>query len=160
MSFVKNSLKSLAAVSVLVFASTTFAADADMNANANDVALHGYDPVSYFTAGKPTKGSSEYMATFKNAIFKFSNAENRDTFRADPSRYAPQYGGYCAFGASLEKKFDGDPNAWKVVDNKLYLNLNADVQKRWIKDIPGNIAKADRTWPEIRRIGAKELLER
>ncbi len=160
MTFLINSIKSLAAVSVLAFAGSTFAADIDMNADANDVALHGYDPVSYFTDGEASKGSSEYTATYKNAIYKFESAEHRDSFRSNPSYYAPQYGGYCAFGASVEKKFDGDPSAWKIVNNKLYLNLNSDVQKRWKQDIPGNIVKANSAWPEIRSIGVNELLER
>lgn len=155
-----NSIKSFATAIALSLSGSVFAADIDINADANDVALHGYDPVSYFTAGKPVKGSGAFTATYKNAIFKFASAENRDTFRADPTRFAPQYGGYCAYGASLEKKFDGDPHAWKVVNNKLYLNLNPKVQESWIKDIPGHIAKANLAWPEIRSVGAKELLDR
>ena len=156
----KRSIKSFAAILALSLSGSIFAADSDINADANDVALHGYDPVSYFTAGKPVKGSGDFTATYKNAIFKFASAENRDAFRENPTRFAPQYGGYCAYGASLEKKFDGDPNAWKVVDNKLYLNLNPKVQESWVKDIPGYIAKANVAWPEIRSIDAKELLDR
>ncbi|WP_461537285.1 YHS domain-containing (seleno)protein [Spongorhabdus nitratireducens] len=160
MTFLKTSFKTFAAVSVLAFAGSVFAADADINADNNDIALHGYDPVSYFTAGKPTEGSFEYTATYKNAIFKFSSEENRDAFRANPTKYAPQYGGYCAFGASVEKKFDGDPNAWKVVDGKLYLNLNKKVQNKWLTDVPGYISTANEAWPRIREISARELLEK
>ena len=107
-----QAIKSVFAVSTLALSSLTFAADIDMNADANDVAISGYDTVSYFTDGKPTHGSSQYTATYKNVIYQFSNAENRDTFRANPEYYAPQYGGFCAMGVALEKKFTVDPTAW------------------------------------------------
>ncbi len=160
MNLLKTSLKTLVAASALAISGSLFAADIDINADKNDVALHGYDAVSYFTVGKPTEGSFEYTATYKNAIFKFSSAENRNKFRADPDHYAPQYGGYCAFGTTVEKKFDGDPSAWKVVDGKLYLNLNKNVQKRWLSDVPGYIESANTLWPEISQITVKELSER
>ncbi|MRI33125.1 hypothetical protein EOPP23_09030 [Endozoicomonas sp. OPT23] len=160
MTLLKKSFKTLIAASALAVSGTLFAADIDVNADSNDVALHGYDPVSYFTVGKPTEGTFEYTATYKNAIFKFASADNRDTFRADPARYAPQYGGYCAFGASVEKKFDGDPNAWKVVDGKLYLNLNKNVQTKWLTDVPGYVESADEAWPEISQLTVKQLSER
>ena len=157
MTFLTPTFKTLAAASVLAFAGSVFAADIDINADENDIALHGYDPVSYFTAGEPAKGSYEYTATYKNAIFKFSTADNRDSFRADPARFAPQFGGFCAFGTAMEKKFDGDPNAWKVVNNKLYLNLNKDVQKRWLTDVPGYITTANSAWPQIKNFAADDL---
>ena len=159
MTLFKSSLKTLVAASALAVSGSLFAADIDINADQNDIALHGYDAVSYFTKGKPTEGSFEYTATYKNAIFKFASAENRDKFRADPVKYAPQYGGYCAFGTSVEKKFDGDPNAWKVVDGKLYLNLNKNVQNKWLTDVPGYIESADTAWPEISQLTVKELSE-
>ena len=160
MATLKKALKSLAAVSVLTFAGSVMAADIDINADQNDVALHGYDAVSYFKAGKPKEGSFEYTATYKNAIFKFSSAENRNTFKKDPAHYAPQYGGYCAFGTTVEQKFDGNPHAWKVVNDKLYLNLNKDVQKRWLTDVPGYITTANEIWPEISDISVAELKDR
>jgi hypothetical protein len=84
------------------------------------------------------------------ANWRFASAENRDRFAADPERYAPQYGGYCAYAVSEGTTADIDPEAWKVVDGKLYLNLSKDVQKLWEQDIPGYIEKADANWPEIR----------
>ena len=71
--------------------------------------------------------------------------------------YAPQFGGFCAMGVVLEKKLDGDPQAWRVVDNKLYLNVNKDIQKKWLEDVPGNISKAGKTWPEIKNKAPKDL---
>lgn len=150
-------LRALVAIASMSAAYGAFAADIDMNANANDVAIHGYDPVSYFVDAEATQGSAEFTATYKNAIYHFSSAENRDRFRADPSAYAPQYGGYCAFGVTMEKKFDVDPEAWKIVDNKLYLNLNKDVQTRWLTDVPGFIANANDIWPDIKTVEASEL---
>lgn len=144
--FAKSGLVAL----TLLGSSLSFAADVDMNADANDVAIGGYDTVAYFTVGKAAQGSSEYTATYKNAIYQFASAENRDLFRATPEKYAPQYGGFCAFGVTMERKFDVDPKAFKIVDNKLYLNLNADVQKRWLTDTNGFIDTADNNWGSIK----------
>lgn len=140
-----------AAVAAVMFTSTiSYAADIDANADANDIAIKGYDTVAYFTQSKPVKGSSEYTATYKNAIFHFASAKNRDLFKADKEKYAPQYGGYCAMGVAMNLKFDTDPTAWKIVDNKLYLNLNKDVQKAWMTKIPANIQTAETNWPELK----------
>ena len=149
-------LRALVAVASIGAAAVS-AADLDMNANANDVAISGYDPVAYFSESEATKGSVQYTATYKNAIYHFSSEEHRDLFRADPGAYAPQYGGYCAFGVTKEKKFDVDPEAWRIVDNKLYLNLNKDVQKHWLRDVPGYIATANDIWPDIKTVEAAEL---
>jgi YHS domain-containing protein len=146
----KNIITTTAAAAVLAFSASTFAADIDANADTNDLAIKGYDTVAYFTKGEPTKGSKQYSATYKNAIYQFSSAKNRDLFRANPVKYAPQFGGYCAYGVTKGRKFDTDPTAWRVVDGKLYLNLNHDVQKVWTKDVPGNITTAFDIWPNIK----------
>ena len=86
-----------------------------------------------------------------------SSEANKEKFEKDPERYAPQYGGYCAFGVSVGAKFDGDPALFRVVDDKLYLNLNPEIQTTWGKDIPGNIAKADGNWSRIREKAPSEL---
>ena len=148
------------ALSALAFSINAFAAGPEVNVNDNDVALHGYDPVAYFTVNAPTQGSAEYTAVYNDALYQFSSAANRDTFKADPAKYAPAYGGYCAFGVTLDKKFDGDPTAWKIVDGTLYLNLNKDIQKRWSKKIPQNIETADGNWPEIKHSSAEYLADR
>jgi len=156
----KTILKATAVTATLVLSSASFAADIDVNANGNDVAIQGYDPVAYFTEETPTKGSASYTATYKNAIYHFSSEQNRDLFRASPTKYAPQYGGFCAFGVTKGRKFNTDPTAWRVVDGKLYLNLNKDVQKVWLEDIPGYITNANETWTSIKSFtdGALENL--
>ena len=95
---------------------------AAINVDAKGVGLKGHDPVAYFTAGAPTAGKAEFNAAHAGVTFLFASAANRDAFKADPAKYAPQYGGFCAMGVALERKLDGDPNAWRVVDGKLYLN--------------------------------------
>lgn len=146
----KKIISTTAATLALSISAASFAADIDANANGNDLAIQGYDPVAYFTQEKPAKGSSEYTATYKNAIYHFTSEQNRDLFRASPVKYAPQYGGFCAFGVTKGRKFDTDPTAWRVVDGKLYLNLNKDVQKVWLEDVPGYITNANQTWPTIK----------
>ena len=146
----KKIITTTATTLALSLSAASFAADIDMNANGNDLAIQGYDPVAYFTNEKPTKGSSDFTATYKNAIYHFSSEENRDLFRASPAKYAPQFGGFCAFGVTKGRKFDTDPTAWRVVDGKLYLNLNKDVQKVWLEDVPGYITNANQTWPTIK----------
>lgn len=153
----KKIFKTTTTAAVMALSISSFAADIDANADANDIAIHGYDTVAYFTQSKPTKGSDKYTATYKNAIYQFSSAKNRDLFRASPAKYAPQYGGYCAYGVSQGRKFDTDPTAWRVVDGKLYLNLNHDVQKIWSKDVPGYISTAIETWPNIKSFTDKTL---
>ncbi|MEM9101366.1 MAG: YHS domain-containing (seleno)protein [Pseudomonadota bacterium] len=142
--------KSTLLASALLISSTSLAADIDMNADKNDLAISGYDTVSYFTQGKAVPGSSKFTATYKNAIYQFASAANRDLFRKNPNQYAPQFGGFCAMGVALEKKFDVDPQAFKIVDNKLYLNLNPAVQKKWLTDVPGYIQTAENNWGEIK----------
>ena len=113
------------------------------------VAIRGYDPVAYFTESKPVRGSPAHKAEFRGSTFHFASAANRDAFLAEASRYAPQYNGFCAFGVARGYKAAIDPAAFTIVDNKLYLNYNADIQKKWRGDIPGNIAKADKSWPRV-----------
>lgn len=114
------------------------------------VAIKGYDPVAYHKDGKPVKGSDKYELKWKDAKWRFASAENRDLFESDPEKYAPRYGGYCAWAVSQGTTASVDPkNAWSIVDGKLYLNYDVDIQKKWEKDIPGNIKKADANWPSV-----------
>ncbi len=152
-SFVKTTF----ATSALMVSSLSFAANIEVNASANDLALKGYDTVSYFTKGSPTKGSDKYTAAYNGAIYQFSSAENRDLFNAEPSKYAPQYGGYCAFGVTMNRKFDTDPTAWHIRGDKLYLNLNKDVQKKWATDIPGYIETAQVKWIDIKGLTEEQI---
>ncbi|WP_158043658.1 YHS domain-containing (seleno)protein [Skermanella pratensis] len=115
----------------------------------SSVAVGGYDPVAYFTQGKPVEGSKEFSTRWMDAEWRFATAANRDLFIAAPEKYAPQYGGYCAWAIAQNKTASGDPKLWKVVDGRLFLNYDQDVQERWEKDIPGFIASADRNWPTV-----------
>ena len=114
------------------------------------LALRGYDPVAYFTDGKPVIGTATYTAIHNGATYRFATEENLKAFSANPEHYVPQYGGYCAFGVAVGAKFDGDPELWKIVDDKLYLNLNPDIQEQWEKDVAGHITKAGTNWPVIK----------
>lgn len=117
----------------------------------DNIAVQGHDPVAYFTDGKPVKGSKDFVAEYQGAEFRFASAANRDAFRADPAKYAPQYGGYCAWAVSQGYHAKGDAKNWKIVDGRLYLNYNTSIQKKWEADIPGFIAAADAQWPVINR---------
>jgi len=113
------------------------------------VAIDGYDPVAYFTDGKPVEGDRSHVAEWNGATWYFSSAANRDMFASNPEKYAPQYGGYCAWAVSQGYTASTDPDAWKIVDGKLYLNYSKSVQSRWDKDIAGNIKKGNVNWPDI-----------
>lgn len=113
------------------------------------VAVGGYDPVAYFTQGKPVQGRAELSFEHEGAQWRFASEMNREAFRADPAKYAPQYGGYCAWAVANGYTAKGDPNAWTIAEGKLFLNYNRSVQKGWEKDIPGNVRKGDANWPAV-----------
>jgi YHS domain-containing protein len=113
------------------------------------LALDGHDPVAYFKTGKPQKGDPVHAAIWNGATWHFASAENKAAFEANPSSFAPQFGGYCAWAVSQGYTAKGDPSAWRIVDGKLYLNYNASVQKTWEKDIPGHIANGEKNWPAV-----------
>lgn len=114
-------------------------------------AIHGYDPVAYFTASKAVKGSPEFSFQWKAATWYFSSQKNLDSFKADPEKYAPQYGGYCAYGASNGYKAPTEPEAWSIVNGKLYLNYNVEVRKDWIAEQEERIKRADEYWEGLRK---------
>lgn len=115
----------------------------------DSVAVKGYDTVAYFQSGEPTKGSKKFTHSWQGAEWRFASAANRDLFVADPEAYAPQFGGYCAWAVSQGYTAGIDPNAWKIVDDKLYLNYSKKVQAKWEKDVPGHIKAAEKHWPEL-----------
>jgi YHS domain-containing protein len=127
----------------------TARAEKPINTTLFGVAIKGYDPVAYFTAAKPTKGSSDHTFEWNGAKWHFASAANKDLFAAAPEKYAPQYGGYCAWAVSNGYTAPIDPDAWRIVEGKLYLNYNAEVRTKWQQDVPGNIQKADKHWPEV-----------
>lgn len=108
----------------------------------------GYDVVSYQT-GAPVEGKSEFSTSWKGAEWRFASAANRDAFSAAPEKYAPQFGGYCAWAVSQGYTAKGDPQAWSVVGGKLYLNYSQSVKATWAKDIPGNISTGNANWPKV-----------
>ena len=112
-------------------------------------AIRGYDPVAYFTEGRPVKGRKAHRAEWMGAKWSFASAENRKLFEADPEKYAPRYGGYCAWAVSRGYTASIDPDAWSIVDGALYLNYSLGVRSQWSQDAPGNIAKADANWPKL-----------
>lgn len=115
----------------------------------SNVAVGGYDVVAYFTEGKPVKGDKAFHTMYLDAEFRFSSAGNKALFDENPAKYAPQYGGYCAWAVSQGYTAKGDPDYWRIVDGKLYLNYDEDVQRKWETDIPGFIDSANRNWPSV-----------
>ncbi len=119
--------------------------------------IQGYDLVSYQTGKRPVRGNGHYVSVHNGVTYMFSSKENKNVFDRHPEKYLPAYGGYCAFGVSVGKKFVGDPEVWRIVDGRLYLNLDESIQDQWLKDVPGRIRTADKNWKEIRSIPSTEL---
>ena len=136
---------------VLIVLALPWHAAAQINADGDGTAIHGYDPVAFFTEGRPTLGSKRYSYIWQGAEWRFATEENRRRFEADPERYAPQYGGFCAFAVSRGGTADIDPEAWSIVDGRLFLNLSPFVQRRFELRLEHNIEEADRNWPGVRR---------
>lgn len=132
-------------------------AGVDTDTDANGVILAGHDTVAYHTESRPVLGKPGITAVYNDAIYRFASEANRDLFVANPEKYAPAYGGFCAFGATFGKKFSVDGKAFKVVDGQLYVNKNLSVAKTWNKDIPGHIVEANQHWPRIETVPASEL---
>ncbi len=113
------------------------------------VAVGGYDPVAYFTDKKPVAGKADITLEHEGATWRFSTVANRDAFKADPAKFAPQFGGHCAYAVSQGYTAKGDPNAWSIIGGKLYLNYNKDVQRDWEKQTQSLIPKGDANWPKV-----------
>ena len=135
---------------MLVFATPALAEkDPIFTAFIGNVAIKGADPVAYFKEGRAVEGKSAFTHKWQGANWRFKDAANRDAFAAAPEKYAPQFGGYCAWAVSQGYTASIDPEAWSIVDGKLYLNYSKGVPARWSKDIPGNIAKGEANWPAV-----------
>jgi YHS domain-containing protein len=128
-----------------------------VNTDATGLVIRGYDPVAYFTEGKAVPGRPEFSAEFEGGNYLFATAANRDAFTADPGRYAPQYGGYCAYGVAVGKKFDIDAGSWRIVDGKLYFNLNPMILEKWSAELDDYLRKSEESWPKIRDREPSEL---
>ncbi len=114
-----------------------------------NIAIEGYDPVAYFQQDQAVEGSKKYQHEWQGAKWNFSSAENRDLFATNPEKYAPQYGGYCAYAVSQNTTAGIDPDQFTILDGKLYLNYNADIQKKWQQDRDSYIEQADKNWPKV-----------
>ena len=115
----------------------------------SSLAVGGYDAVAYFKENRPVQGKAEFSTQYKGATWQFSSADNLAAFKANPTAYAPQYGGYCAWAVSQGYTASGDPLVWNIVKGRLFLNYDKSVQATWSKDIPGHIASADKNWPGV-----------
>lgn len=134
-----------ATFSVQVFA----AKDTIFTPAFSNLAIRGYDTVAYFTSGEPTKGSKEFEYEWMDATWRFSSAENLELFKGEPEKYAPQYGGYCAWALAENKLASVDPTQWTIVNDKLYLNYSKKIQNKWLKDRDNLISEGDKNWPTV-----------
>jgi YHS domain-containing protein len=142
------SARILALIAAILFSPAALAQKPPVYSDRNG-AIRGHDPVAYFDRKGPVKGSKQFSYPWRGTTWYFASAENRDKFAAEPERYAPQYGGYCAYAVAQGYTADIDPSAWSIVDGKLYLNYSLRIRERWNKDIPGYISKADASWPAV-----------
>ncbi|MBI5576458.1 MAG: YHS domain-containing protein [Deltaproteobacteria bacterium] len=146
----KRLISTFAMIAVVVlFASAASAANLVNVAGASGIALNGYDPVAFFTDGKPTHGDPGVTSTYNGAKYLFASKAHKAQFDADPEKFVPQFGGFCAYGAALGALFPVDISTWQIRDGKLYLNLNPAIAKEFNKNPAGNIAKAEKNWPGL-----------
>lgn len=150
------SIRSLIIVFAALVSGATNAALAE-GLPVNAVAVRGYDVVAYFTDSEAVQGSNDFYAVHDGLVYLFKNGEHRTAFIADPVRYLPAFGGYCAMGMVFSKKVQIDPEAWHIEDGKLYLNLSKAVQAHWRKDVPGNISKAKGNWTKVQNVSPEDL---
>ena len=152
----RAALASALAVAGMLYGTAASAAEPPVNTLKNslfggrtDTAINGYDTVAYFTVGKPVKGLDALATEWMGAKWKFSSQANLDLFKANPEKYAPQYGGYCAYGVVQDSLVKVEPDQFTLRDGKLYLNYDADIQAKWLKDPAGFIKSADAKFPAL-----------
>ena len=159
---IKTSLAALALVGALGVAQPAFAADeynvsSGLTAAGAPLGLHGVDPVAFIDLGNRIDGAARFTAVHDGVAYYFTTEANRDAFAADSAAYLPQNGGFCTFGVSKGKKFDGDPRYAAVIDGKLYVFLNEEVFQAFQQDRAGTIARAAENWPRIENVAAADL---
>lgn len=132
-----------------LFSHSLFAANGVNIDKRTGFAIHGYDPVAYFTQSKPVKGNKAYTTQYKGNKWAFSSVTHLNTFKTNPEKYLPQYGGFCAYAASKNSIAKIDPKAWTIHNGKLYLNYNNKIRSRWLKDLDQMIVRGDRNWPKL-----------
>ncbi|MGV6812895.1 MAG: YHS domain-containing (seleno)protein [Brevirhabdus sp.] len=145
----RSALGLLAATPALIAAPTILLAATPRWYTADGAAINGYDPVAYFTDAKPVEGNRDFALDWDGATWLFASAANRDLFLADTMKYAPKYGGYCAYAVSRGYTATTSPRAWSVYEDRLYLNYSRSVRALWAVDKAGNVAKADANWPRV-----------
>lgn len=137
-------------LSTTVFSnSSALAVDPTFTAFFSDTAIRGYDTVAYFTEGKAVEGSKDFSTEYNEATWLFSSRENLELFKAAPEKYAPQYGGYCAYAVSQNTTASIQPELFTIVDDKLYLNYSESINEKWLQDKASYIEQADKNWPQI-----------
>ena len=146
MSRVKTFIFTLFVVAASFWAAESFAGGVETSTPG----VQGYDLVSYHTDGKPVRGTGGFVAEYEGVTYLFATEENQKAFQQNPSKYLPAYGGYCAYGVAVGKKFVGDPEVWEIVDDRLYLNLNPDIQNKWKESTSEHIVQAEQNWPGIK----------
>jgi YHS domain-containing protein len=139
----------LVIATLFLFVRPAAAAVDPINKNLFGTALKGRDPVAYFKEGRPVKGKDEFRHDWMGAKWYFASAANRDEFARNPDKYAPQFGGYCAWAVAHGYTASIDPEAWRIVEGRLYLNYSKDVQKKWEQDVPGFIKQGNENWPKL-----------
>ena len=144
-------------MAVLVWSSLATAAFAAPDYASSTTAMSGYDLVSYQNSKRPIRGNGHFVSVQDGVTYLFANEDNTAEFDRNPGKYQPAFGGYCAFGVSVGKKFVGDPEVWRIVDGTLYLNLDENIQDLWLKDVPGRIKIANTNWTNIRDKAPSEL---
>jgi YHS domain-containing protein len=152
----RAAMASTFALAGLLFHTAASAAEPPINTLKNslfggrtDTAINGYDTVAYFTVGEPVRGQDALATEWMGAKWKFSTQANLELFKANPEKYAPQYGGYCAYGVAQDNLVKVEPDKFTIRDGKLYLNYDADVQAKWLKDPAGFIKSADAKFPAL-----------
>ncbi|HSR66938.1 MAG TPA: YHS domain-containing (seleno)protein [Acidobacteriota bacterium] len=151
----KRIIATIATLSLLLAGSSLLLAGSPHSTST--VALAGYDAVAYHSQAKAVRGSGDHIAEYQGETYLFASEDNKKAFERNPSKYAPAFGGFCAYGVSVGKKFVGDPEVWRIVNGTLYLNLNRQIQSTWKQDIPGNISKAEKNWTEIKDKAPSDL---
>jgi hypothetical protein len=142
-------LCALALAAALTMVPGEAAAESAVYVDWKGLAIKGYDPVAYFTMSEPVKGEKDHVVTWMDATWRFASAEHKSLFEKDPEKYAPRYGGYCAYGVANNYLVKIDPEAWTIYEGRLYLNFSLKVRDQWSEDIPGNIKKANANWPGL-----------
>jgi YHS domain-containing protein len=151
-----STIRVIVCFSFVLFLLSGFGCKVAGEAAADTVAIKGYDTVAYFKDGKALKGNESYSFRWHAMTWYFLSEENRDLFAANPEKYAPQYDGNCAWAMTESRKAITNPEVWRIVDGKLYLNCSVSAYEKWIKDIPGNIRKADKNWSKLTGGNLKE----